>query len=55
MNKDKELKASPFYGKEFLLRVVILFKISNDLKDFRMLENHVDCVNCGAGGPSLHT
>ncbi len=50
MNENRELKSCPFCGNVVLLMVVRLPKISNDLKDFTMLESHVDCVNCGANG-----
>ena len=52
MNENKELNPCPFCGEVILLRMVRLPQISNDLKDFRMLESHIDCVNCGANGPT---
>jgi Lar family restriction alleviation protein len=52
MNENKQLNPCPFCGNSDLLRMVKFPKISADLKDFTMLESHVDCVKCGANGPT---
>jgi Lar family restriction alleviation protein len=47
-----ELLPCPFCGSKFL-RIRSLPKICNDLKDFKMYESSVECMDCGSDGPKI--